>query len=176
MLRQSSSVIPVPAWYLFYKHAVTYAKVGRVLHLFCILTVFLFLVSFLPLWDAEPGNVVQNALFSVFFFSVTITTQLDAYSRYQNYKFVKDLFHEYGFRELLVKPFSRSRCQRDAALEAAKQLGLRSSIDRYYYNTGYRWYHIIPSVLIKNPLLLLTRGYWRTTFFVPKYNSKYFYW
>ncbi|MCX6303763.1 MAG: hypothetical protein NT040_02235 [Bacteroidetes bacterium] len=105
-----------------------------------------------------------------------VTTQLDAFSRFQDYKMIKDLFYIYGFRGLLVKPYARSKCQRDAVMEAASQLGLRSAANKHFYNLGYRWYHIVPSVLIENPLLLLSTGYWRTTFFVPKYESKYFHW
>jgi hypothetical protein len=112
----------------------------------------------------------------MFLLSVTVTSQLDAYSRFQNYKMMKDLLFQHGYRELFLKPFSRSRCQRDAVSEAASQLGLEADINLYFKRLGYKWYHIIPSVLIENPLILLTRNYWQTTFFVSYYRSKYFCW
>jgi hypothetical protein len=176
MIRQASSVLPVPLWFLYYKRLAAYLRAGWMLHLFCISTFALFMVCLLPLFDAEGWELLTYTLLSAFFFSVTVTTQLDAYSRYQNYKFIKDLFHEYGFRELLLRPFSRSKCQRDAVLEASTEPGFRADVNRYFYGKGYRWYHIVPSLLIENPLLLLTRGYWLTTFFVPRYDRKYFYW
>jgi hypothetical protein len=30
--------------------------------------------------------------------------------------------------------------------------------------------------LVKKPNTLLTKEYWQSTFFVPNYESKYFYW
>lgn len=124
----------------------------------------------------------QNGLFSfyifpvMFFFSLIITTEFDAYNRYQNYKMVKDLLYRHGFRELLVKPFSKSSCQRDAAAEAARQLEMKEKAAKYFYRLGYRWYHIIPSILVENPMTFFTKMYWVSTFFVPRYKSKYFLW
>ena len=161
---------------ILYKRTAIYLRVGVILHLFCLLTLSLFLWCFNNLFISSGWQFFNNLLLSMFFFSHLFTTQLDAYSRYQNYKMVKDLFHVYGFRSLLAKPYSRSKCQRDSVLEAATQLGLRSSAIQYFRNSGYRWYHIIPSVLIEDPALLFTRGYWLTTLFVPKYTSKYFLW
>jgi hypothetical protein len=113
---------------------------------------------------------------SLFFFSLCITTELDAYSRYQNYKLVKDLFYKHGFREMIAKPFSKSSCQRHAAVEAGRQLEFSDKIENYFYNMGYRWHHIVPSMLIDKPLLFFTKDYWTSTFFVPRYKSKYFHW
>ncbi len=166
----------VSPWKLGYKRTVTYLRVGIILHLFCLLTLSLFFWCFNRLFVTSGWQFTNNLLLSMFFFSHLFTTQLDACSRYQNYKMVKDLFHVYGFRSMLAKPYSRSKCQRDSILEAATQLGLRSSAKLYFRNSGYRWYHIIPSVLLENPMLLFTRGYWITTLFVPKYTSKYFLW
>jgi hypothetical protein len=89
---------------------------------------------------------------------------------------VKDLYYEHGFRELITKPFSKSSCQRDAAAEAARQLDIEDKVESYFYKLGFRWYHIVPSMLIESPLLFFTKMYWLSTFFVPRYKSKYFYW
>jgi hypothetical protein len=166
----------VPTWNLAFKRTVIYLRVGVILHLFCLLTLTLFSWCFTNLFVTSGWQFIKNLLLSIFFFSHLFTTQLDAYSRYQNYKMVKDLFHIYGFRSLLAKPYSRSKCQRDSVLEAATQLGLRNTAKLYFRNSGYRWYHIIPSVLIEDPFLLFSKGYWQTTLFVPKYTSKYFLW
>ncbi len=118
----------------------------------------------------------MDLILSVYLFSLLVTTQLDAYSRYQNYKMVKDMLYKNGFRGLIVKPFSKSQCQREAVKEAACQLNMDKQVKKYFYDSGYRWFHIIPTVLLENPLLFFTKGYWITTFFVPNYRSKYFIW
>jgi hypothetical protein len=176
MNQQNPAVTTISEWRLFYKRFVIYLRVGVILHLFCLLTFSLFLLCFNQMFLSSGWRFIQYALLSMFFSSHIVTTQLDAYSRYQNYKMLKDLFHIYGFRGLLAKPYSRSKCQRDSVTEAATQLGLGTSADNYFSALGYRWYHIIPSVLIENPLLLFSKGYWRTTLFVPRYTSKYFLW
>ena len=176
MDQQNSAILQIPKWQLIIKRSVIYLRVGVILHLFCVLTFSLFLLCSGLMLNSSGWQFLQFLLLSMFFFSHIITTQLDAYSRYQNYKMLKDLFYVYGFRRLLAKPYSRSKCQRDSVMEAATQLGLRSSANKYFSDLGYRWYHIIPSVLIENPLLLITKGYWRTTLFVPTYVSKHFLW
>ena len=163
----------IPAWELALRRTRIYLRVGTILHLYCLLSLSLLLWCFNNLINSAGWQFLTYLLLSLFFFSHLITTQLDAYSRYQNYK---DLFHIYGFRSLLAKPYSRSRCQRDSVLEAATQLGFRSSARKYFRQSGYRWYHIIPTMLIEDPMLLFTREYWLSTFFTPKYTSKYFLW
>lgn len=174
MLRQES--IPVSVNYILYRRIVTFLRTGRILHVFFLIALTLFFVSLNKLSTTEKLPFLLYCLLSMFLFSVAITTQLDAYSRYQNYKMVKDMIYKNGYRVLIIKPFSKSRCQRDAVTEAAFQLEIQSSVDQYFHSLGYRWYHIIPTLLIENPLLLFSKGYWYSTFFVPKYKSKYFYW
>lgn len=174
MLKQESQ--SVPRWYIFYKKLASFLRTSAILQLFFLVITALFFVFAYRIYSGEKGILTWNALLTLFFFSLSITTQLDAYSRYQNYKMVKDLFHKNGFRRLIIKPFSKSQCQRDAVKEAAQQLQIYSPVKKYFHELGYRWYHIIPSVLIENPLLIFTRNYWITTFFVPNYKSKYFLW
>lgn len=174
MLKQES--ISIPEWYIFYRKFMTFVRTGRTLHFFFILSLISFFFSVKMLLNDQNGIVSFYILPVMFFFSLCITTVLDAYNRYQNYKMVKDLLHQYGFRELIVKPFSKSSCQRDAASEAARQLELSEMTDKYFYRLGYRWYHIIPSILVENPTTFFTKMYWVSTFFVPRYKSKYFLW
>lgn len=174
MLKQES--ISIPGWYILCRKFLTFIRTGRTLHFFFILSLISFLLSFKLLLN-NPGGILSFYILPViFFFSLCITTVLDGYNRYQNYKMVKDLLHQYGFRELIVTPFSKSSCQRDAASEAARQLDLTQNISNYFYRLGYRWYHIIPSVLVENPMTFFTKMYWVSTFITPRYKSKYFLW
>jgi len=174
MLKEDS--ISVSGLYIFYKKLVTFLRTSLTLQLFFIFTLTIFFLLLHRFLENGLILVSWNTLFTLFFFSLAITTQLDAYSRYQNYKQIKDLIHMNGFRGLIIKPFSGSRCQRDAVREMAHQLKIKKLVKQYFYHLGYRWYHIIPTTLIRRPLLVFTRGYWITTFFVPKYSSKYFLW
>ena len=176
MRKDEASALKPSGGYIFLQRTRAYLRVGVILHLFCLTSLSLFVLVLIYMTAPTSWQLLWKSLLSSFLLSVSITTQMDAWSRYQNYKMMKDLFHIYGFRRLLVKPWSRSRCQRDAVVEAASQLGLRSSATDHFYSLGYRWYHIIPSVLIEDPMLLLSKGYWRTTFFVPAYQSRYFHW
>lgn len=176
MLIHDTATLKVSAKHIAWMKFITYLRTGYILHGFSILVFTLFLLCFSRLQSSAGWSLIVFALLSMFLFSITITSQLDAYSRYQNYKLAKDLMYQNGCRILIMKPLSRSRCQRDALAEAAHQLGLHVPVKQYFNSLGYRWYHVVPSVLIENPLVILTRSYWFTTFFVPTYKSKYFYW
>ena len=174
MLRQEQ--IKVSEYYIFFKKLFTFLRAGRVLHFFFLSSLAFFILSFKHVRFENYEFISVQAFLSLFFFSLCITTELDAYSRYQNYKMVKDLFFKHGFREMIARPFSKSSCQRDAAVEAARQLDIAANVEKYFYKLGYRWYHIIPSMLIERPLLFFTKDYWTSTFLVPRYQSKYFLW
>lgn len=107
-----------------------------------------------------------------FFISLPVLSQLDVRSRYQNYKQIKDQFYIYGFDKRILNPVLKSKCQRDAAIVSADELGLKNECNDYFKSLGYKWYHIIPDFVFTHPHFLLSKFFWRTTFFVPKYNSK----
>ena len=174
MLKEDS--ISVPGWYILYKKFITFLRTSLTLQLFFLSTLAIFGMFLYRFLENELTIISWDTLFTLFFFSLSITTQLDAYSRYQNYKQVKDLIHKNGFRGMIIKPFSGSRCQRDAVREMANQLKIKKMVRQYFYHLGYRWYHIIPTALWRKPLLVFTRGYWITILFVPRYRSKYFLW
>lgn len=98
--------------------------------------------------------------------------QLDARSRYQDYKLVKDHLHVYGFQRRILKPFLKSRCQRDAAKAAASELGMSQQCEDYFKGRGYKWYHIYPDMIFTRPELLLTKNFWLTTLFAKTYHPK----
>jgi hypothetical protein len=98
--------------------------------------------------------------------------QLDARSRYQDYKFVKDRLYLYGFQTRILKPFMKSRCQRDAAKTAATELGMMRQCEEYLKQKGYEWYHLFPDILFKQPSILLTKNFWMTTLFAKTYRPQ----
>lgn len=101
---------------------------------------------------------------------------LDARSRFQDYKRAKDLFFENGPHPRVARLFAHSKCQRDAALAAARDLGMAGELKRFYRQCGYGWYHLLPDAVFKHPRLFFRRRYWQRTLFAPFYNSSYFLW
>jgi hypothetical protein len=85
---------------------------------------------------------------------------------------MKDYFYLYGFDARLVKHFAKSRCQRDAVLAAAQETGFYNACSVYFFGCGYRWYHLLPDVVLQKPAVLLTWVFYQTTFFVKTYRPK----
>ena len=162
--------------YVFFKRVESYVKSTASLQVFCLASSWICYYNFLELKETEKVLFFMHLFFSVYFFSLIITTQLDAYSRYQNYKMAKDLLYQYGFKKPLVRLFSKSKCQREAIAEAGNYLGMKKEVIDYFYSMGFRWYHILPHIIIKRPEIFFTKSYWQSTFFVSNYKSKYFYW
>ncbi len=107
---------------------------------------------------------------------IFLFAQLDACSRYQNYKKAKDLFYENGFKVRIVDLFINSHCQRNAIKVAAQDFGFLKELCLYYHEQGYRWFHILPDFIFKSPLIVFKRKYWERTLFEKRYKSKYFLW
>lgn len=108
----------------------------------------------------------------IYLFSFPIFGQLDARSRFQNYKQIKDQIFIYGYDERIFKPVLKSRCQRDAAWLSAKELGYAKQCKSYFKSMGYRWYHLFPDFVFSKPEFLFTNYFWKTTFFTPRYVPK----
>lgn len=161
---------------IYVNRAVSYLKCTLLLQSFCLGCLYISYINFDALAATGDFGFNLHWVLGLYFASLVLTTQFDAYSRYQNYKMAKDLMHQYGFRKNLIKIFSKSRCQRDAFAEAARSLGYKKEIDNYFYTIGFRWYHILPVIILKKPTVLLTKEYWISTLFVSNYKSKYFYW
>lgn len=153
----------------------TYLKLGYLLHLMTIAEVFIIFSFFqnieLSIW-LQDGFIVFKLIFLFLFVTAPFFPQCDARSRFQNYKQVKDHFYLHGFQTRIVKPFSFSRCQRDAVLVAAEELGMGKQCKQYFINQGYRWYHILPSFLFQKPAYVFTKAFWLNTFFVKCYHAK----
>ena len=81
---------------------------------------------------------------------------------------------EYGYKDRFVKSMQYSKCQREAAIFAAKKTGYSVLVITYFRKNGKKWFHYFPSFLISNPLFLFTKQFWISTFFVKYYRIKYY--
>jgi len=84
--------------------------------------------------------------------------------------------YEYGFDVRLFRPFMYSRCQRDAIAVAAREMNYTTEWEKLNHELGFKWYHLLPHLVIKQPEILITIDYWNKTLFVKSYKSKYFLW
>jgi hypothetical protein len=135
------------------------------------LIISLFRIFDVAYWMQNEYIVLKLALLFIIFIA-PIFPQCDARSRYQNYKQVKDHLYMYGFQPRIIKPFSNSRCQRDAVIAAAEELGMENECASYFIQKGHRWYHILPNFLYHKPGYLFQKAFWLNTFFVKYYPSK----
>lgn len=102
-----------------------------------------------------------------------VFTQLDARSRFQEFKRIRDQLIRFGPDRRIFRSASGSRCRRDAALAAARRLGWATMCRSCFAAAGYRWYHLLPDRVCQRPGVLLTAAFWRATFFTPGYRSRY---
>lgn len=143
------------------------------------MALFAFIVasySFIFLFQLDYNDGKITYLFvlylAIVFGCMAMLAELDGFSRYQNYKQVKDQIYFNGYQERLLKPLLRSSCQREAAILASTELGIGDKAKEYFYSKGYRWYHIIPDFVFQYPLFFFSIYFWRTTFFTPYYKAK----
>lgn len=155
-----------------------YLEVGRWLHFIAlaaaVLSVYFFNLAMEAHWmNNTNGNIIFGYL-SFHFSTIPFFAELDAYSRFQNYKLVKDLIYRYGFQDRFIRALRHSKCQREAAFFAARDLGCKKMLVSFYQKCGYRWYHILPDFVWTHPHYLVSKHFWFTTFFVKTYNPKYY--
>ncbi|HMA66490.1 MAG TPA: hypothetical protein VKO20_01605 [Desulfosalsimonadaceae bacterium] len=152
-----------------------YLRAGRLLHVITLLELAVLAglaPGLLEFRTESAADTIFDTILSAFLVSLPILSQLDARSRFQSYKRVKDNLFTHGFDQRILRPFLRSRCQRDAALAAAEQLGFQHLCRSYYRSQGYRWYHILPDFVFSNAGLLISRQFWQSTFFSRTYRSR----
>jgi hypothetical protein len=154
----------------------SYFHAARLLHAITLADLLLCILLLSGIHDTyKDGTAVERSLYPVwlfFLFSLLILSQLDARSRFQNYKQIKDQLFLYGFNPRIIRPVLKSRCQRDAALRAATELGLGNRCRDYFRDNGYRWYYILPDYVFQKPQFLVTKYFWMTTFFTPTYYPR----
>ena len=101
---------------------------------------------------------------------------MDGWSRYQDYKKAKDLFYLYGFKPRIAEWYIGSMCQRNAALQAARELGMEEEVRQHYKDRGVKWFHYIPYFMVRDPMFLIRRTFWERTFlekyYAPKFNFR----
>ncbi len=144
-----------------------YLSAGKLLHAITI-TELSTIVAIATLLDHHP--LMYPALITLSLF--TLFTQLDARSRFQEYKQVKDQLDRYGPDRRIFKSVSGSRCQRDAAFSAARELGYAVHCRVHFSAAGYRWYHLLPDFVKGHPRFFTSVAFWRTTFFMPTYRTR----
>lgn len=99
---------------------------------------------------------------------VAVFALADGVSRHREYKRTKAMLEKYGFSERILRPLARSRCQRDAALHAARETGHLDLARFYFHGLGYRWYHILPDLVVRNPFAFVSPSFLRTSFMPGK--------
>ncbi|WP_229592032.1 hypothetical protein [Pseudodesulfovibrio sediminis] len=99
---------------------------------------------------------------------VALVALADGISRHREYRRIKAMFMKYGFSERILKPLARSRCQRDAGLLAARETGHHDQAKAYFHQLGYRWYHILPDLVVRNPFVFVSPTFLRSSFLPGK--------
>ena len=158
---------------------VSYYRVGRLLHW----ALLLFLLESYVYWVMVKDAFAHGNLFWIgfwlwsFMFSFVhiFLVIMDGWSRFQDYKKAKDLFFMYGFKSRIADRFIGSKCQRNAAIQAAQELGIESEVMEYYANRGVRWYHYVPYFMVRDPLFMIRRAFWERTFLEKHYTPKFNY-
>jgi len=155
---------------------VSYLRAGLLLHIITLLEIALLGAMGSKMLTTNAGFHTEtgvSAALSFFLTILPIMSQLDARSRFQEYKRIKDRWRVFGFDDRLLKPLANSRCQRDAARAAADELGYGRHCREVFHLLGYRWYHLMPAFIFSNPGILFRRQFWKSTFFLSTYpNTK----
>ncbi|MDT3403481.1 hypothetical protein [Mucilaginibacter terrae] len=158
---------------------VSFWNVGALLYY----STLLFMLETLFYWnkfkDAYADEAVLFSLFwlgSVLFaFSHIFMVVFDGWSRYQNYKRIKDYLFVHGFTPKIARLYKGSKCQRTAFLVAARELGMEDKVISYYRRLGIKWYHFVPHFMIKDPWFLFKKYFWSRTFMEKHYEPKFNY-
>lgn len=158
---------------------VSYFRVGRLLHG----SLILFLLESWFYWVQFEASLEKTSLllvafwFACFLFSFVhiFLVIMDGWSRFQNYKRAKDLFFIHGYNSKIADMYIGSKCQRNAAIVAAQELGYENEIVNHFQSKGIKWFHYIPYFMIKDPLFLFRNYFWERTFLEKFYESKFDY-
>lgn len=165
---------------ILYERSSRFMRMAILLHVMAIIGIALFFgfgqLAIVAFDQHQITDFLLYGYLSAYGFTLPFFAELDARSRYQNYKAVKDALHRHDFQTRIVDLFIISRCQRDAIKIAAQDLGYERELQTYYYKQGYRWYYILPDFLFHTPSMLFTRFYWKKTLFVKNFQSRYFLW
>ncbi len=158
---------------------ISYFRVGRLLYGALLLFIIESWLYGIQLIKAISSNstpwIVFWTLFFLFSFTHIYLVIMDGWSRYQNYKRVKDQFFIHGFNKKITLIYIGSKCHRMAAETAAEELGIKDQVQQCYRDFGVKWYHYIPYFMIKEPLFLFKKIFWSRTFLEQAYEPKFDY-
>ena len=156
---------------------VSYYRVGRLLHGSLLLFILESWIYWIMLENALSSGaglwIAFWASFFLFSFIHIFLVIMDGWSRYQDYKKAKDLFYSYGFNPRIANRFIGSKCQRSAAIEASRELGMDDVVKEYYYSRGVKWFHYIPYFMVQDPFFMIRKAFWQRTFLEKHYAPKY---
>lgn len=148
--------------------AASYLLAAPLPHAFSILSLITSILLMFGLFDDQVIDSGETSLFQVLglvlSLGVFLCATADGFCRYLEYRRFKQLFRRFGIRPKLIRVSGRSRCQRDAMLQAARECGLTAQAIREFQARGYRWYHLLPDQIAANPLVLFHPGFLRSTF------------
>lgn len=158
---------------------ISYWNVAKLLYgallLFIIETIYYF-IKFEEAYQRKEFYIIAFWLWSLMFSFIHIFLVLmDGWSRFQNYKRIKDHLFQHGFTSKMANQYAGSKCQRMALTAAAKELGMEKEVRSYYKQLDIRWYHFAPQFMIDDPLFPLKRNFWSRTFLEKYYKPKYDY-
>ncbi|MEH6408662.1 MAG: hypothetical protein V7767_15400, partial [Leeuwenhoekiella sp.] len=158
---------------------ISYFRVGRLLYY----SLLLFILESYFYWShlstaLNTASRLEIGFWSwcfMFSFIHIFLVIMDGWSRYQNYKRAKDLFYLHGFTHRIANLYIGSKCQRMAAEVAAEELGIGEKVKSHYYEKGIKWFHYIPFFMVKDPLFLIKRHFWKRTFMEKAYTAQFNY-
>ncbi|MDQ7917366.1 hypothetical protein RBU60_07255 [Mesonia sp. MT50] len=155
---------------------ISYWDVGKLLYLSLGLFILESILYGSQLIQSYQNNSTWGTVFWVicFLFSFVhiFLVLMDGWSRFQNYKRVKDQFYIYGFNIKTANHYKGSKCQRNAILVASKELGLEQQAVSFYKRQGIKWYYLIPDFMVSDPFFMIRSNFWARTFMEKKYIPK----
>ncbi len=157
-----------------------YIKVGKYLHLSAFIGIYLSFIGIMNIINIIDQHdiiikILPWTLLIILGLSLTIIAELDVHGRYQNYKQVKEKLYKYGYNERIIKLYMHSNCQRDAVTVAAEDLKLQKKVKSFFFEKGYRWYHILLGAFFEDPLVIFKNNFWIKILFTEYYQLNFFY-
>jgi len=158
---------------------ISYIRVGKLLYY----SLLLFILEAWFFWTklkaayVEPSLVFTIIWLICFLFSFVhiFLVAMDGWSRFQNYKRAKDQFYMHGFNRRIANTYIGSKCQRNAAIVAAEELGIDEELKTYYATKGVKWFHFVPYYMVKEPLFFFNKKFWSRSFLEKNYKPKFNY-
>ncbi|WP_027177550.1 hypothetical protein [Maridesulfovibrio bastinii] len=139
----------------FYSDCFRSSPLPHIVLVFCLVCAFCMLLYSIELYLAErhitltfTGAVLLGLLCGACF------SVADIIARYREYRRIRKILRQRGFHHRVFNTVAASRCQRDAAMLAAKQTGHKLKASEFYYKLGYRWYHLLPDAVLQRPWII----------------------